>query len=349
MKSVSLWSICGFEAVWVGLCLVGPEFLRCACLSKREGWGLPEVRREMARTIDTRVWWMLIRMLTLANAGKSGLRGIDSVVPICARILRFGKDGKTDDNDDDGERELEYIGDDAVFCNADGLTPRFSRLCTSSGQYDDHNDVLRAPGVEPFPDEELIDGEDDGRHPCGGWIDSHILTSSFKPPSRSTSITYIRRTEDVSRYILLYPAMGLLPLFTTMASFQNDNHCLVTRTHPGRTNSVRCSLNFHSQAILNPKEGEWEDRKILEIGDVNARAKVVEEAYLASIRRGGNWDVVRTLWWVWHSLEDDDRNGGRMGRVSWQECRDIVREEDDGDFPEDGGWFEAGVGGVSLR
>lgn len=185
-----------------------------------------------------------------------------------------------------------------------------------------------------------------GVHRFGFQTYSQILGSSFKPPSKSTSITSIRRTEDISRYILLYPALDILPLFTTMRSFRDDNRCLVTRTHPDRTQSVRCSLHFHTQAILNPKEPKWEDRKILEIGDVNTRAKLAEEAYLASIRSSGNGDLVRVLWWAWHLLEDDDMGEGKLGKVSWQECKDIVGEEGDGDILTDSGCFEQGIEGV---
>lgn len=40
---------------------------------------------------------------------------------------------------------------------------------------------------------------------------------------------------------------------------------------------------------------------------------MAEEAYLASVRRARNGDVVRVLWWVWHSLKEGDGgvSGGR--------------------------------------
>jgi hypothetical protein len=284
-------------------------------------------------------------MLMQWHAGKSGLRGIDIVIPICARILAFGKEGKSHDDDNDSEDDLEGDGNGSIFGTAGGLTAQFSELCTSSDQLDDQIHVLRAPGVEAFADEESIDVvEDDGEHLCRSQMRRDILRSSFKPASKSTSITYIRRTQDISRYILLYPSLGSSPFFTTIRSFEEDGHCLITCTHPHRTESLRYSLNIHSRAILSLEGAEWEDRKVLKIDDVDARAKVAEESYLASIRRGGNGDVVRAaLWWVWHSLEEEDDDGtkeGKMGRVSWQECRDIVGDNGDCDIPNGGGWFE---------
>jgi hypothetical protein len=51
-------------------------------------------------------------------------------------------------------------------------------------------------------------------------------------------------------------------------------------------------------------------------------------------RRGGTRDVVRALWWAWYSLEVDGRFGGEdeegmMGRVGWQECKDVMGNNDD--------------------
>lgn len=137
------------------------------------------------------------------GADRSCLAGIDTVIPICARILGTGD---VDDSHDD-ERPIPS--------NEKSLPDHLSRLCTSSRQQDDFVHVLRAPAVEVFPE----DGEEP--KPIGsntpkrqGSADPHsrTLKSSLKPSSKFTSISYIRRTEDISGYILLYLSIHSQPL-----------------------------------------------------------------------------------------------------------------------------------------
>lgn len=252
-------------------------------------------------------------------ADKSGLGGIDSVIPICARTLRYGDTDKENSGDED-----------TILCSRESPINALERLSTSSEQARDPIRVVQAPGVEAFPEHETNNpGPIDHRS-----TDSRVSHSSFKAPSKSTAITYIRPTEDISRYILLYPSVGSQPLFTTIRSFEDDAHCLITRTHPDQTESLGHTLNFQSDESLRPGGDVWEDAKILEIKDVDVRANVAEEAYLASIRRAGTRDVARALWWAWYSLEIGGRFGGEdeeggMGRVGWQECKDVMGNNDD--------------------
>jgi hypothetical protein len=188
------------------------------------------------------------------------------VIPICARTLGYGDIDKEDSDDED-----------TILCNRESLIAASERLSTSSEQSRDPVRVARAPGVEVFPEED----EEETKNP--GPIDHSSTDSHFLHPQNPQPLTYIRRTEDISRYILLYPSVGSQPLFTTIRSFEDDAHCLITRTHPDQTKSSRYTLNFHSDAILRPGGDGWEDAKILEIEDVDVRANVAAEAYLASI------------------------------------------------------------------
>lgn len=226
-------------------------------------------------------------MLTLCTgADKRRLSGLDSVIPICTWILGSGDNGGGDDDDYAEEEE-------SVLSEEENLVTQFRRLSTASAQLGDPVKVIRAPGVEPFPEDE----EQTNKHEQIGQTsaDSRTLRSSSKPPAKSKAITYIRRTEDISRYILLYPSIGSQPLFAATHSFEDDRHCLITRTQPDQTESLRYSLNFYSDAILHPRGDGWEDKEILKIEDLDVRAGVAEEAYMASIRRAGNGDVVKML------------------------------------------------------
>ena len=240
---------------------------------------------------------------------------MDSVIPICARILGFGG---TDDNDVDCE------GDEPTLRIENGLATQFVQTCASSTQHGDPVQVIRAPGIEAFPEEEQATndhGQTDQSGPASG-----NFTSSFKHPSQFTSIAYVRRTEDISRYILLYHSAGSQPLFTTTRSFEDESHCLITRTHPERTESLRYTQKFHSNAVLDPREDSSEGRNMTEIEDAEVRAAVAEEAFLASVRRAGNVDVVKALWWTWYALESDVGAGWEKGmeRVSWHECKEVM-------------------------
>ncbi len=240
------------------------------------------------------------------------------MIPICARILGL----------DDLDKGDHCDGNGSVLGNDENLTTQLERQILSSQQLHGPLEAIRAPGVEAFPEDEKKEANKHSQ-PDQSNADSGILRSSFKPPSKSTSITYIRRTEDISRYILIYPSIRSPPFFATIRSFEDDGHCLITRTHPYHTQSLRYTLNFHSDVILNPRGHGWGDKKVLEIEDVDLRARAAEEAYLASIRKAENGDVVRALWWIWHSLEghgtvEGERGEGAMGKVGWQECKDIM-------------------------
>ncbi len=51
---------------------------------------------------------------------------------------------------------------------------------------------------------------------------------------------------------------------------------------------------------------------------------------MASVRRAGNANVVRMLWWVWYALDGDGRVGWEkgMGRVSWYEYKEVKWNDD---------------------
>jgi hypothetical protein len=165
------------------------------------------------------------------------------VIPICARTLGYGDINKENSGDED-----------TVLCNRESLINPLERLSTSSEQPRDPMRVVRAPGIEAFPEED--EGETNNPGPIDhSRTDSRVFHCSFKPPSKSTAITYIRRTEDISRYILLYPSVGSQPLFTTIRSFEDDAHCLITRTHPDQTESLRYTLNFQSDGNFAPRRG----------------------------------------------------------------------------------------------
>lgn len=254
------------------------------------------------------------------SADRSSLSGIDSVIPICARILGYGVAGNNKDCDDENLR----LG------GKRSLPTHLSGLNLSTQQAQSPIKVTLAPGAEAFPDDDSDDEEVNAHNQTADdSVESRILRSSFKLASKSTAITYIRQTEEISRYMLLYPSIESQPLFATIRSFEDADHCLIVRAHPYRTDSVRYALNFHSDAVLRPKGNGWEAPKILEIENIDCRAKVAEEAYLASIKRVGSEDVIKALWRYWHSLETGngmpgDREDGDMGKVGWQECKDIV-------------------------